>query len=323
MDTTLLIFIGIACGAGLAILLIIVAVSLLGQRDEALTTRLQILADEPVGFRETGVGQGRPRPEIAEKLNSAISKRGFARGVARSLEQANLPLTVAEWLLIRTAVPLLFALGAVVIWRELLLVPIALFVGFVLPPLWLRSLSNRRSSMFADQLAETLALLVSALRGGFSLSQALAMVAREAPQPTRAELERVVQEMQIGLSLNDSLDNLCTRLTVEDLELVVTAIKVNARVGGNLTEILESISTTIRERFKLRREVQVITSMQRASAYIIGLLPPALAVIIFTINPEYMLRLFTPGWTLCIPIMAVLFALVGFITIRKIADIKV
>jgi tight adherence protein B len=322
MDTTLLLFIGVACGAGLASMLIVVALGNLGARDDGLGSRLQLLTDDASGLRELGDGPERRRV-IAERFNSAISQRGFARGIARSLEQANLPFTVAEWLLIRAATPLGLVLGTTLLWRDLLVLPIAFILGLVIPSFWLGSLRHRRSALFADQLAETLTLLVSALRGGFSLPQALAMVAREAAQPTRAELERLVQEMQIGLSLSDALDNLCARITVEDLELVVTAIKVNARVGGNLTEILESISTTIRERAKLRREVQVITSMQRMSAYVIGLLPPGLALIIYTINREYMMRLFTPGWTLVIPVVAVVLAVTGFLAIRKLADIKV
>jgi tight adherence protein B len=221
------------------------------------------------------------------------------------------------------AVPLLLTLAAMFVWRDLLLVPVTLGLGLAAPAVWLGSLRHRRSALFADQLAETLTLLVSALRGGFSLNQSLAMVAKEAPEPTKSELARVVQEIQLGLSLGDALDNLCARITVEDLELVVTAIKVNARVGGNLTEILDSISTTIRERYKLRRDVQVITSMQRISAYVIGGLPFALALIIYAINPDYMRRLFEPGLILCIPIGAFSMAIAGFFIIRKIADIKV
>jgi tight adherence protein B len=114
-----------------------------------------------------------------------------------------------------------------------------------------------------------------------------------------------------------------TRLKSADLELVVTAIKINGRVGGNLTEILDSISVTIRERDKLRREVRVITSMQRMSSYIIGAMPPGLALMLFMINPEYIKKLFQPGITLCIPIIAVVFSVVGFLVIQKIADIKV
>jgi tight adherence protein B len=125
------------------------------------------------------------------------------------------------------------------------------------------------------------------------------------------------------LSLTQSLDNLVLRMESEDLDLVVTAIKIHSRVGGNLTTILDNISTTIRERAKLRREVRVITSMQRISSYIIGFLPVGLALVIFTINPKYIMKLFEPGWTLCIPIGAVFFWVVGFLIIQKIVDIKV
>lgn len=325
MDGITLITIGAAAGATLAVALVVGAILSLRTRDAELSTRLQTLGESPFGMPEA-LDSGdptRPGSEIASRLNSAISQRGFAQRVARSLEQANLPFTVPEWLLIVVAVPLLLTLGGLLLWRDVLLVPLTLLAGLAAPPLWLASRRHRRSALFADQLAETLTLLVSALRGGFSLSQSLGMVAREAQEPTKSELTRVVQEMQLGLALGDSLDNLCARITVEDLELVTAAIKVNARVGGNLTEILESISTTIRERSKLRRDVQVITSMQRISAYVIGGLPFGLALIIYTINPDYMGRLFEPGWILCVPVAAFAMAVAGFFIIRRIADIRV
>lgn len=323
MDAITLLTIAAAGGAALTVLVVVVAIAGMRSRDASLSARLQGLDERIFGPPDPGDIGPRAGEELAGKLNSAINRRGFAQRIARSLEQANLPFTVSEWLLIVVAVPLLLTLAALFFWRDLPLVPVTLGLGFAAPAVWLGSLRHRRSTLFADQLAETLTLLVSALRGGFSLGQALAMVAKEAQEPTRSELARVVQETQLGISLGDALDNLSARIAVEDLELVVTAIKVNARVGGNLTEILESISTTIRERFKLRRDVQVITSMQRISAYVIGGLPFALALIIYAINPEYMLRLFEPGLLLCIPVGAFSMAVAGFFIIRKIADIKV
>jgi tight adherence protein B len=161
------------------------------------------------------------------------------------------------------------------------------------------------------------------MRGGFSLVQSLSYVANDSQEPTKTELRRVFQEVQLGLNVSQALDNLVQRMESEDLDLVVTAIKIHARVGGNLTNILENISTTIRERSKLKREVRVITSMQRISSYVIGALPFALGLIIFSINPEYMARLFQPGWTLCIPIGAFVCAVLGFIVIQRIVDIKI
>jgi tight adherence protein B len=325
LDTVTLLTIAVAAGAALTVGVLVAAALGMRSRDAGLGARLQSIADRPLAPQEPALPGDALRPggEIADRLNSAINRRGFGQRVARSLEQANLPFTVSEWLLICLAVPLVLTLGGLLLWREPLLAPLTMLAGLAAPPLWLASLRHRRSALFADQLAETLNLLVSALRGGFSLSQSLAMVAREAQEPTRSELNRVVQEMQLGLALGDSLDNLCERIIVEDLELIVTAIKVNARVGGNLTEILENISTTIRERSKLRRDVQVITSMQRISSYVIGALPFGLALIIYTINPTYMGRLFEPGWILCVPVTAFTMAVAGFVLIRRIADIKV
>ncbi|NNJ09955.1 secretion system protein [Chloroflexales bacterium ZM16-3] len=324
MDSTTIIILGAAALASLTIIVLVIGLRALTSDSNPLASRLQTyLSDDVYGVDEAERVADLPSARIAERINENIGRRGFAQQIARQLEQANLSLKVPEWILLRVAIPLLLSLGALLIWRDLLVIPIALIIGFIAPVLWLRSLSSRRSTLFGEQLAETLTMICGALRGGFSLAQALTMVAKEAREPTRSELERVTQEVRLGLSLSDALDNLVARLQSTDLELVVTAIKINGRVGGNLTEILDSISVTIRERDKLRREVRVITSMQRMSSYVIGGLPFGLAGILFMINPDYMGKLFQPGITLCIPAGAGISAVIGFLVIQKIADIKV
>jgi tight adherence protein B len=324
MDTTTIIIIAAAVLVVITIIVLLVGVRSLTSDSNPLASRLQTyLSDDVYGVDEATRVAELPSARIAERINERIGQRGFAQEMARQLEQANLPLKVPEWLLLRIAIPLLLSLGALIYWRSLLVLPITLIIGFIAPVFWLHSLRNRRSTLFGEQLAETLTMICGALRGGFSLAQSLTMVAKEAREPTRSELDRVTQEIRLGLSLSDALDNMVTRLKSADLELVVTAIKINGRVGGNLTEILDSISVTIRERDKLRREVRVITSMQRMSSYIIGAMPPGLALMLFMINPEYIKKLFEPGITLCIPIVAVVFSVVGFLVIQKIADIKV
>jgi Flp pilus assembly protein TadB len=198
-----------------------------------------------------------------------------------------------------------------------------LIAGHLALSFWMRVRRQRRKQEFGDQLPETLDLITASMRGGFSLIQSLANVASDVQEPTRTELRRVFQEVQLGLSITQALDNLVQRMESADLDLVVTAIKIHARVGGNLGQILENISTTMRERAKLRREVRVITSMQRISSYVIGALPFALALIIFTINPTYMMRLFQPGLILCIPIGAFISSVAGFLIIRKIVDVRI
>ncbi|MEI7770398.1 MAG: type II secretion system F family protein [Chloroflexales bacterium] len=324
MDNTTIIIIAAAVLAAFAIIVMVLGLRSLTGKSNPLASRLQTyLSDDVYGLDEAERVADLPSARIAEQINASIGRRSFAQEITRQLEQANLPLKVPEWVLLRIAIPLVLSLGALVYWRSLLVLPITLIIGFIAPMIWLRSLRNRRSTLFSEQLAETLTMVSGALRGGFSLAQALMMVAKEAREPTRSELNRVSQEVHLGLSLNDALDNLVVRLKSTDLELVVTAIKINGRVGGNLTEILETISVTIRERDKLRREVRVITSMQRMSSYVIGAMPPALALMLFMINPSYIKKLFQPGITLCIPIIAAVFSLVGFLVIQKISDIKV
>jgi len=320
MTLTMLLPILAAGITGLAVLTVVYGVRAMVSRDANVDARLSTYVHtDATDSSMLALGEA----QFAEKINAAIKRQSFAERIEQDLAQANLPLTVPEYLLIRLAVPLVLSIIALVIWRSIMLVPIAMGLGYLIPILWVRQRRNRRNRDFNDQLAETLSLTAASMRGGFSLVQSLANVSKDSQEPTKSELRRVGQEIQLGLSMTQALDNLVVRMESEDLDLVVTAIKIHSRVGGNLTTILDNISTTVRERAKLRREVRVITSMQRISSYIIGFLPVGLALIIFAINPKYMMKLFEPGWTLCIPIGAVFFWIVGFMVIRKIVDIKV
>jgi tight adherence protein B len=320
MTLTMLLPILAASMAGLAVLTVVYGVRSMASRDANVDARMSTYVNtEAADTQAPAVFDS----QFAEKLNAVIKRQSFAERIEQDLAQANLLLTVPEYLLIRLAVPLVLSIVALLFWRSILLVPFAMALGYVLPILWLRQRRSRRNRDFNDQLGETLSLTAASMRGGFSLVQSLANVSKDSQEPTKTELRRVGQEIQLGLSLTQSLDNLVLRMESEDLDLVATAIKIHSRVGGNLTTILDNISTTVRERAKLRREVRVITSMQRISSYIIGFLPVGLALIIFTINPKYIMKLFEPGWTLCIPIGAVFFWIVGFMIIRKIVDIKV
>lgn len=306
--------------AGLAVLTVVYGVRAMVSRDANVDARMSTYVNSEVIDNEASAMFDL---QFADKLNAVIKRQSFAERIEQDLAQANLLLTVPEYLLMRLAVPLVLSIAVLLFWRSILLVPFAMALGYVLPIFWLRQRRSRRNRNFNDQLAETLALTTASMRGGFSLVQSLSNVSKDSQEPTKGELRRVGQEIQLGLSLTQSLDNLVLRMESEDLDLVATAIKIHSRVGGNLTTILDNISTTVRERAKLRREVRVITSMQRISSYVIGFLPVGLALIIFMINPTYIMKLFEPGLTLCIPIGAVFFWVVGFIIIQKIVDIKV
>jgi tight adherence protein B len=310
--------------AGSATLAIILAVGSYLSQDRRLDTRMELYLGAgldpnalPEHVNDSDDGQ------FADRLNTAINKVGFAEGVRRNLARADVPLTVPEYFLLKIAAMLLPAAIAIILTRSLLAAPVIALIGFFLPTLWIRRRQRRRQLLFAEQLPDMLATLISSLRGGFSLPQSLGNVANEAPAPMGTEMRRVMQEVQLGLAIGDALSNLARRMESEDLDLLVAVMRINARIGGNLTTVLENISTTIRERSRLQREIRVITSQQRFASYVLGLLPVILGLILMTINPDYMMKLFVPGPILIIPIVAVIFNIAGFIVIQKVVDIKV
>jgi tight adherence protein B len=263
------------------------------------------------------------KSEIAERLNETLNRVGMAEGLRRSLARADVPLTVPEYILLKVAATLLPAALVLIFTRSFLALPFVAAIGFFLPTLWLRSRQKKRERLFGEQLPDMLATVIGSLRGGFSMPQALDNVAKEAPAPMSTEMRRVMQEVQLGLSIGDALANLSKRMHSEDLDLLVSVLRIHARIGGNLTQVLENISTTIRERSRLQREIRVITSQQRYASYVLGLLPVILGLILMTINPGYMMELFKPGLRLIIPIFAVAMNIAGFLVIQKVVDIKV
>jgi len=171
-------------------------------------------------------------------------------------------------------------------------------------------------------LGDALGLVANSLRTGYGFMQALDMVSREMPAPIAPEFGRVLKEMNLGLSTEDAMSNLTTRVNSDDLNLVITAVLIQRQVGGNLAEVLDNIANTIRERVKLKGEVQTLTAQGRISGMIIGGLPFALGVFIYVINPGYMQVLFTNPMGKIVLGVAFVSQVFGMLIIRKIVDIK-
>ena len=314
----LILYIGAAVLAGLAVFVLVMALLRFIMKSSEVDDRLTTYAHAHAPF-----GREEERPRVADRVNNFLNERSFSASIAANLARAAAKLTVAEYLLIKVAAALLPFGACLFITRQL--VP-GLVVGalcFVAPDLWLRRRQHRRSADFVLQLPDTLALIVSGLRAGFSLQQSLVNVAKETPYPTSAEFNRLAQELRLGVSLVEALDGLARRIKSEDLDMIVSVFKIHGRVGGNLATILETVSSTIRERVRLRREVQVITSMQRYSSYVLGLLPIGLGLILLVLNPDYILSMFAWNVLLCIPVGALTMTVAGFLVIRRMADIKI
>lgn len=312
-------YIGVAALAGFAVLLVILGIMRMILSHSDVDDRLHTYATKHAPF-----GAGEPDlPGVTDRFNSFLSERSFAGKVAADLARAGVKLTVPEYLLIKVAAVLAPFGITLLVTKQVIPAAALALVGLVLPDLWLRRRQHRRSHEFVLQLPETLTLITSGLRAGFSLQQSMLNVKKEAPEPTSSEFSRVAREVQLGVPLIEALDGLARRMKSEDLDMIISVFKIHTRVGGNLANVLETVSNTIRERVRLRRDVEVITSMQRYSAYVLAMLPVALGLILLVINPSYIMSLFAWNIFLCIPVGAFIMTVMGFLVIRKMVDIKV
>jgi tight adherence protein B len=203
-------------------------------------------------------------------------------------------------------------------------------IGFLLPRFWLGHRKSKRLKAFNAQLADTITLIANALRAGSSFLQAIELVVRESRPPINIEFGRVIREVNLGLAFDVALENMVRRVRSDDLELMVTAIAIQHQVGGNLAEILDTISHTIRERVRIKGEIRSLTAMQRMSGYLVAFLPIGLTGIIFLIAPTFLEPMFQkPPELLGLPLGVCILALAGFsmmigvLIIRRIVDIEV
>jgi len=200
-----------------------------------------------------------------------------------------------------------------------------LFIGLFIPRIFVIQKQKKRLRDFNGQLPDMLNLMVNGLRAGYSTMQALEAISKELPPPINSEFRRVVQEMQLGIPMETSFDNLLERIPSEDLDLVITAINVQREVGGNLAEVLETISHTIRERIRIKGEVKTLTTQVSYSGKLLALMPVFLLIALWLLNREYVMQFFAePVWCGasilgCSGIMIV----IGWIVMNKIADIEV
>ena len=274
----------------------------------------------------------RPAPEqdaggsiITEWLNRRVAKSSMGDRVARELARADLKFKVAEYYALVFMSTVVVALIAYIIQPIYISAIIGALIGFFLPHFYVKRQQAVRLNKFNDQLGDMLNLMVNGLRAGYSTMQAMEAVSRELPAPISDEFHRVVQEMQIGIPMEKALDNLLRRIPSDDLDFVVTAINVQREVGGNLSEILDTISFTIRERVRIKGEIRVMTAQVRTSGLVLSLIPVFLTVALWFVSPEYIGSFFDRGpvcgWLAVGTIVIMIVS--GYFVMMKIADIEV
>lgn len=259
--------------------------------------------------------------DVAILTSDAEDKRLRIK-VQRDLARANLKLTFAEYYYIRVGAMLLLGLGLFLL-RDPMSGIIGAFLGYMLPRFYVGRRIGGRLGAFNKQLPDTITLLSNSLRAGSSFLQSIELVSRETPAPMGEEMGRVVREVNLGLGMEEALQNTVRRIKSDDLDLMVTAISIQQQVGGNLAEILDTIAFTIRERVRIKGEVNTLTAQGRMSGYLVAVLPIAIAGMINMIQPAFMQPLFTQTIGQIMLGVGIVMMAIGFFAIRKITDIKI
>jgi tight adherence protein B len=265
-------------------------------------------------------------------LNERMSQLSWGQKIAKDLARADIKMKPGEYLAL-LAISIV-GVGGAAWWLgghdKWPFFAVGGLIGYFLPGIYVSRQQKVRLRKFDEQLGDMLNLMVNGLRAGYSTMQALEAVSRELPPPISDEFRRVVQEMQLGVSMEKALENLVRRIPSPDLDLVITAMNVQREVGGNLSEILETISHTIRERVRIKGEIRVLTSQVRSSGTLLSFMPIALGVFLFFVRNEYISKFWDPelnrefffiGFVLLG--VAGILIVIGNMAINKIADIEV
>jgi tight adherence protein B len=251
------------------------------------------------------------------KLNARSTRK-----LEEELMKADIPITVDELLVIKIISSTILALLALAIFKNVFSVIIVFILVWNIPRVLIASRKKEKIKQFDNQLNEGILVISNSLKAGHSFLQAVAITAEETKDPFSKEFKKLLKEMTLGVEEEEALKNLLLRVESEDLKLIINAILIQKDVGGNLSEILDNISETIRERQKIKNELKTLTAQGKLSGIIVGLLPVFLGLIFFLLNKEHMIVLFTTPLGLTMIGGAVVNEILGIFIIRKIVNIE-
>ena len=233
------------------------------------------------------------------RLMRVVLGRSFMQHIEDDLARADIPMRPSEYILLRVVLAgagFLFGLfGDQLGFRGLRFVGTGLVVaalGYFFPSMIVKIHQNRRRTKFVTQLADALMLLTNSLRSGYGFLKGLELVAKEMSDPIAKELNRVLREVNLGATVDQALLNLGRRINSQDLDIVISAYLIQKDVGGNLTEIMEKVAETIRERLRIQGDIRVLTAQGRLSGLIVGLLPVGLFLFFMARTPDYFAPMF-------------------------------
>lgn len=323
-----------AVGLGLFVLVIALSGSALrsssSQRVEAIERYLRGAGSGP-GGATSSMGSGSPSA-FSEGLvrigDKVMENRDSTPKTMRLIERADIPIRPGEWWVLRLiavflGASLMFFFFRGGFWFTLSFVGLGTLVGYLLPSVILRYLARRRSKKFEAQLPDILMLLASSLSTGFSLSQALDAVAKDAPEPLAKEFSRALAETRIGADISEALERLSDRMESTNMRWTAMAIRIQREVGGNLAETLRTTAGTLREREGLQRHVRALSAEGRLSAYILIAMPIGIFFYLLKINHDYVAMLWTRPMGVGMLVAGIVFMGIGIAWLNAVVKVEV
>lgn len=320
-----------AASAFMAILLIVLG-SRKGESDDPVGSRLQAFRFGSGGPQVTTSEQRGPSLKEARSysglpiLSTFLSQFRGSEAIAIHLERAAVPLRVGEYYLIRWGMGIAFFFIPLIFGVEpfnLVLGLILSVVGYMLPAMWVNGKKKKRITRINQQLVDLLGLVSNSLKSGYGLMQSFEFASRQMQAPIALEIRRMLRDSNLGMSAEDALNALGDRIDSTDLDMVLTAINIQRTVGGNLAEILDKVAQTMRERERIRGEINTLTAQQKMTGIVIGGLPVFMFLIFMVMNPGYMSLLITETAGKVMLGAAIGLQLMGYFAMKRIMAIEV
>ena len=259
---------------------------------------------------------------LRQAIKFAEGSNYYAR-IKTKLLQAYIKMKPIEFIEISIMAGLFLSMLLWMSSGNLFIAMLGLVLGFRVPELLLESIRKKRAKQLNDQLPQALSLISNGLRAGFSFSQAMAVVGREMEAPIADEFAKVLRDNSYGKNMDEALMELGKRTADEDLDIFITTLLIHLQVGGDLSEILDTISETIRERVKLKGDIRTMTAQSQMSAVIIGIMPVTIAAVMFVLNPSYIGSLFSNPLGLMMLGVAGAMILLGAFLLTRIVKVKI
>ena len=308
------------------LLILILLLEYRSRNRRALARRMRYYAGE----MDSPEDKPKERKTLTERLMGLLHSGGqllsnirHARGLDFKLQQAGVPLLGTEFLLLLAVSAVAMGLIAVFATKKWYAGILAAILIVAVEYVYVLVLIERRSSSFTNQLGDCLMMVANALRAGFSFLQAMEMISKEMEPPISDEFKHVMRDIGLGATVERALDDMDKRVGSPDFSLVVTAVLIQQQVGGDLAQILDTISETIQDRIRMRREVKTLTTQGRMSGWILILTPIAMALFMTSSDPNYLDPLLKNPIGQMILAATIIMEIIGAIVIKRIVDIEV